>query len=359
MRYAARFVPSISGVPSEGEFHLPNESQAVERFSSFHRDQEAAFQQVQAALFALDGSRVFNLLEECRLRHGRLARERTLQALHRWRSGGPAPTDETCALLFALLPNHLGDAERLRLIGGLRRQMLDRLPRDHIHFTIARAGDLADTALQIVGMMRRVREARLPADFLASQGWLARSDMAGLDALAQETERFIAVERLAELALHLGILWRIRALGVLPVSIHVRTQVEVPTASLSVRFAPGFWHAPNETDRDLLLDIQREALRQTEELEEGGCAERLLSMLTPDEQRRLRLLAAQEGLHAETLLREMRGKTVLAQQDVENVIAAAQRLHAQGRRSRTVAEFATAAGSTRIEIGSTFLSLCP
>ncbi|MBV9852711.1 MAG: hypothetical protein JO250_23880 [Armatimonadetes bacterium] len=325
------------------------------QFQALHRKYEAAFEQIQATLLSLDGSRLYNLLEEYRLRYGRPARERAFLAYHHWRDGHRAASDETTACLFELLPRHISAEEKLLLIRRLREQLLQQLCQDAVTVTVARGSDLAAVLGRVMRLVRRVREIEMPADFLAVQGWLARADMQALNVLARETEHFIACRRLADLMVQLATLSHLRALASPQVAIRVQARFEIPTAAVAIRFLPCFWREASmadgaDSDQDLLVRLQEMALLQ--ERQEGSLTfvEYVMRTLTPQEQEKLRALAAAEGLRTEILLRELQVKTIAARGDIEATIATAERLKAQRHTGKITSEHATASGTTKIEI---------
>ncbi len=105
-----------------------------------------------------------------------------------------------------------------------------------------------------------------------------------------------------------------------------------------------------ETDENFLVRLQEMALKQ--EHQEGSLTfvEYVMRTLTPEEQERLRAIAATEGLKAEILLRELQVKTIAARGDIEATIATAEELKARKHTSKITSEHTTASGTTRIEI---------
>jgi hypothetical protein len=336
-----------------GSWDCPRPPAFVEEIHALRRDHEDAFALLRRTLLQLDGSRVFNLLEECRLRHGRLIRERALQTLFHWRDGGPAVPDEAASCLIALLPHHLRIEEKLDLLKTLRQEAVARLPRTEIRLRVTQGRDLSDIVARIVRLMRRAEEIPLPQRLLSLQSWLADADMAGLNAMAAEMEHFLAVQRLAALMVHLGTLSRLRVLAAQGLSIHVQAQLEVPTASIWLRFPPHFWRATaGDEGQELLLRLQEFALARTQEHSPSDFAASVLTVLDETEREKLRLLAAAEGLRAERLLRELQNQTHAARDDIQAAIAVAQRLQTEAWRGAVVSEQTLAVGTTRIEIGS-------
>ena len=204
-------------------------------------------------------------------------------------------------------------------------------------------------------MMRRTAQIALPPDFQEVQGWITAQDAQALTKLAQEMERFVAVQRLADLIVHLTIIARLSLLATAGWRVRVHTRFEVPTASVEITFKNSLWQGGDadmtpESDETFLTRLQEMALRQ--ERQEGSLTfvEYVMRTLTPEEQEKLRALAAAEGLKAEILLRELQVKTIAARGDIEATIATAEELKVREHTSKITSEHATASGTTRIEI---------
>ena len=309
---------------------------------------------LKAALLGLEGSRVYNLLSEYRLRYGGSARERAFRTYHFWRDGMPALAEETALRMLDLLPRYLTAGEKLQLIRTLRLNALECLAPVSVCLTVAHRNDLADVVTQTLGLLRRVGDIKLPAGVEGLHGWLSEGDLSSLNRIAEETERLLAVRRLAGLIVQLTTLFRLRALAASGSAIHVSTRFEIPTATVSIGFRDSFWKetlmAETENDQDFLLRLQDLALAQERQAGEMTYVDFVMRTLTPEEQEKLRAVAVAEGLRTEILLRELQVKTLAARADIELTISTAQRLKEQQQEGRVVSEHATASGTTRIEI---------
>ena len=70
-------------------------------------DEGVALETLKDAMLSLEGSRVYNLLSDYRLRYGGSAREKAFLTFHHWRDGLPALAEETTLRMLDLLPRHL------------------------------------------------------------------------------------------------------------------------------------------------------------------------------------------------------------------------------------------------------------
>ena len=199
-------------------------------------DDSALLEPIKTTLLALDGSRVYNLLDEYRQRYGRTARERVFLTYHRWRGGTALLTDEATLRLFDLLPHHLSASEKLRLIQSLRLHALERLDPITVQVTVAHRSDLASVVVQVQKLLRRICDIEVPPEALRLQGWLTVGEMPALARLARETEQLAAARRLADLIVQLTTLFRLRALSAPDVSIRVLARFEIPTATVAFGF---------------------------------------------------------------------------------------------------------------------------
>lgn len=309
---------------------------------------------LKATMLDLEGSRVYNLLSEYRLRYGGSARERAFQTFHHWRGGLPALAEETTLRMLDLLPHHLTAGEKLGLIRRLRLEAMERLEPLSVRLTIAHRSDLADLVSQALLLLRRVGDLELPACADGLQGWLSSGDMPGLARIAAETDRLLAARRLAGLIVQITTLFRLRSVTKPGATIRVSARFEIPTATIIIGFQDSFWKetlmAETESDQDFLLRLQDLALAQERQAGEMTYVDFVMRTLTPEEQEKLRAVAVAEGLRTEFLLRELQVKTLAARADIELTITTAQRLKEQHQEGRVVSDHATASGSTRVEI---------
>ena len=318
-------------------------------------DDNALLEPIKTTLLALDGSRVYNLLDEYRQRYGRPARERVFLIYHRWRGGTAMLADDATLRLFDLLPRHLSGAEKLRLIQNMRLHTLESLNPVAVRVTVAHRRDLASVVSQVQRLLRRISDIEMPPEALRLQGWLNGGEMSALARLVRETETLVAARRLADLMVQLTTLFRLRALAGPDVSIRVLARFEIPTALVSIRFRKSFWKENimaegTDSDQDFLLRLQDLALAQERQDGSMSYVDFVMRTLTPEEQEKLRAIAVAEGLRTEILLRELQVKTLAARGDIDATIATAETLKAQKHDSKIVSEHATASGSTRIEI---------
>ncbi len=123
---------------------------------------ETLLEPIKTTLLSLEGSRVYNILDEYRQRYGRPARERAFLTYHHWRNGTAALTDETTLRLFDLLPRHLSAPEKLRLIQSLRLYALERLNPVAVQVTVTHRSDLAGIVIQVQRLLRRVCDIEMP-----------------------------------------------------------------------------------------------------------------------------------------------------------------------------------------------------
>lgn len=331
---------------------------------ALHQKYGGAFDLVQAQFLGLDEARLSILLDLYGKAYGKGARQYALGAITRWRSGKVTMAGQTMTRVFDLLPCVLADEEKLELIKTLRRQTLARLHRQQVRLTIHDRRDLLHVAQQVMGMVASIDEIEMPPDFVEVQGWINRGDAQALSGMARDTERFLAVQRLSDLLTQLGTVSRLRTLAGRGFRIRVQTRFEIPTASVDITFGKGFWkeeqepmaeepgekERAEESDQNFLVRLQELALR--EERQDGSMTyiEYVMRTLTPQEQQRLRALAATEGLRTEVLLQELRVKTLAARGDIDATIATAERLKQTGQNSKITSEHATASGTTKIEI---------
>lgn len=314
-----------------------------------------SLEQLRHAFLRLDGSRVYNLVAHYGQRYGWLARKRAWHSYHLWRSGRSAGWGTTELGLFDLLPYYLTGEEKLRLARDLHEQMLADLDRVTIRVSLSQPGDLAAVILQVTRLMRRVHDLTLPPEFLRLQDWLVQGDMVALSRLVRDTEDFIACRRLADLMVQTAVLSRLRTLVSPQMGVRVLTRFEIPTATVHIRFSEKFWESAimadtTGGDQDFLVRLQEMALQQEHLDGSMTFVEYVMRTLTPEEQEKLRALAAEEGLRIEILLQELRVKTLAARGDIEATIATAERLKSQNLASKITSEHTTASGTTRIEI---------
>ena len=327
---------------------------------NLHRKYGGAFDLVKADFLGLGHQRMNALLDAYGKQHGVKARSYAVTALPKWRSGQVIMAGQTMTRLFDLLPRFLGNEEKLALIKMLRQQALSRLRRQQIRIKIDDRRDLVQVARQVMGMVVRVGQIEIPADFSEVQSWMSQGDAQVLNGMARDMERFVAVQRLADLLVQLGMISRLRGLAQQGFRIRVKTYFEIPTASVEIRFGRGFWRneeietmadgTPGESDQDFLVRLQELALREEHQ---GGAVtyiEYVMKTLTPHEQEQLRALAATEGLRTDILLQELKIKTIAARGDIDATIATAERLKQTGQNSKIMSEHATASGTTKIEI---------
>ena len=333
---------------------FPNLASGGER-ETLRAGNDTLLEPIKTTLLGLEGSRVYNLLDEYRQRYGRTARERAFLTYHHWRGGTAALTDETTLRLFDLLPHHLSAVEKLRLIQSLRLYALERLDPVAIRVTVAHRSDLAGVVVQVQRLLRRICDIEMPDEALRLQNWLNLGEMPALARLARETENLVAARRLADLIVQITTLFRLRALAVPDVSVLVLARFEIPTATVSIRFRESFWkenRMPDdvENDEDFLVRLQDLALAQERQDGTMSYVDFVMRTLTPEEQEKLRAIAVAEGLRTEILLRELQVKTLAARGDIDATIATAETLKVQKHNSKITSEHATASGTTRIEI---------
>ena len=341
--------------------HTPNPArQHILDAENLHQKYGGAFDLVKADFLGMAHQRMNALLDAYGEQHGVKARSYAVTALPKWRSGQVTMAGQTMTRLFDLLPRFLGNEEKLALIKTLRQQALSRLRRQQIRMKIDDRRDLVHVAHQVIGIVVRVGQIEIPADFAEVQGWMSQGDAQVLNAMARDMERFVAVQRLADLLVQLGMISRLRGLAQQGFRIKVETRFEIPTASVDIRFGRGFWKVeeieimadgtPGESDQDFLVRLQELALR--EEHQDGAMTyiEYVMKTLTPREQEQLRALAATEGLRTDILLQELKIKTIAARGDIDATIATADRLKQTGQNSKITSEHATASGTTKIEI---------
>ena len=320
---------------------------------------DAHLETFKAALISLDGSRVANLLEEYRQRHGRPAREMAFLTCHNWREGGPAYQDATTARLFDLLPRYLTGPEKLFLLRRLRAEAPEQAKPSSVRLTLSRSGDLAAVASQILPKLRQMDAADLPASLPGLQRWFSDNEMQTLARIAEEADRLLAAQRLADLIVRLAQLFRLRELADAETQIYVAASFVIPTATIALEFRPSFWREPmnenrdkdqNVTDQDFLVRLQDLAL--TQEWQNGAMSyvDFVMRTLTPLEQEKLRSVAVAEGLRTEILLRELHVKTLAAKADIELTLETTQKLKDQHHSGRIISEHATASGTTQIEV---------
>lgn len=332
--------------------------------ASLFETDDALLEAFKTALVSLEGSRVYNLLEEYRQRYGRQARETAFLACHRWREGRQVCWDATASRLFELLPRHLNEHEKLSLLRCLRMGALERLKPVAVKLTLARPGDLTAVVSQIVPLLRRVDAVDLSAELPRLQDWLYEGNMPALARIAEETDRLLATQRLADLMVHLTTLSRLSVLADWETRIHVSAYFVIPTATVTIQFRDSFWNekprkerpmndnnpAHGLTDQDFLVRLQDLAL--TQEWQNGAMSyvDFVMRTLTPAEQEKLQAVAIAEGLRTEILLRELHVKTLAAKADIDLTLATTQKLKEQHHQGRIISEHATASGTTCIEI---------
>lgn len=299
--------------------------------------------------------RVSTLLDDYAAAYGVGARRYAKSAYAKWQTGAVMMSGQTVSRLLELLPRHMTPDEKLALLKALRAQALARLGRSRVRLSISRRSDLGLVVRRVLALMPRPGDIELPLDFHEVQGWIALQDAQALSHLAEQTEQFVAVQRLADLIVHLSIVARLLVLNDAGWRMRVQTQFVVPTADIEIVFKNSFWRkesadAMPESDEQFLVRLQEMALRQ--EREEGSLSfvEYVMRTLTPEEQATLRALAAEEGLKAEILLRELQVKTIAARGDIEATIATAEELKAPKHAGKVTSEHATASGTTKIEI---------
>jgi hypothetical protein len=330
---------------------------------SFQHGSGIAFTHVQSVMIALDGSRLFNLLEECRLRYGRSAREQALTTFLRWREGRPAlagdlsgrPIDGPTNNLLSLLLRQLTLEEKLTLFRTIWQDWIASLPRIFVSVTIWRGDDLLVIARRLASSVRRVQETALPQDLLALQSWITGADKEAIGPLALGTEHRLAAHRLAAVLVKLATLARLQALASSQVAIKVQARLEVPTLTVSLRFQPCFWRDASlwdghDSGRALLVRLQDMALRQDHGAGLQEFVTHVLGELTETENERLRSLATAEGLRTDSLLRELQILTLAARQDIEATRATVVRMQARKLRGKVVSEHRASCCTAKIEI---------
>lgn len=314
-----------------------------------------AFDDIRAVFLGLDAGRVHALLDDYEAAYGVGPRRYAKTTYGKWQRGEVLMGGQTVARLLDLLPRHMTPDEKLALLQALRAQTLARLGRSRVRLAVSRRSDLGAVVRRVLALMPRPADIELPPDFHEVQGWIALQDAQALSKLAEQTEQFVAAQRLADLIVHLSIVARLSALAGAGWRVRVQTQFAVPTADVKVVFKSSFWRkesadAMPESDEQFLVRLQELALRQEREDGSLSFVEYVMRTLTPEEQATLRALAAQEGLKAEILLRELQVKTIAARGDIEATIATAEELKARKHAGKVTSEHATASGTTKIEI---------
>ena len=228
---------------------------------------DAVLEAFKAALLSMDGSRVCNLLDDCRQRHGRQARETAFLTCHRWREGKPTYWDATAARLFDLLPYHLSEWEKLSLICRLRAEALEQTKSAPVRVMLSSSSDLAAVVSRILPQLRRIESMGLPAPSPRLRLWLSDTSTVSLDRIAEETSRLLAAQRLADLIVRLTLLYRLRALTGPGIQIRVIASFVIPTATVILQFRQSFWkekpmNENTELDQDFLVRLQDLALAQ-------------------------------------------------------------------------------------------------
>jgi hypothetical protein len=325
-----------------------------------------------ASLLALDGSRLFNLLEDCRRQYGRTARERAAATVRRWHDGdGPAKdgqaghlTDTESARLFSLLARQLTTEEKLTLLQDMRRQWVVSLPRDRARDTILRGDDLTAVARRVIGSMRRVQASALPKDMLTVLGWLGDTDAHMLGAVVLDAEAYFAAHRLAAVMVQLATLGRLSALASPQVTVRVRARLVVPTLTIDLKFQPCFWldmvtQRSDPSGQRLLMRLQDLALGQTRRGGAFDFASHVQGSLSTGEGAHLGELAAGVGVRTESLLHEFQAQTVAARADIQATVAVVERMSAGRMEGRVVSEHAVPGCTARIEVRSGVCPLAP
>jgi hypothetical protein len=324
-----------------------------------------AFDQIRDQFLGLDDARLADLLDAYGMAHGKGARRYAAATVDKWRGGQVTMAGQTMTRLFDLLPRVMTPDEKLALIQDLRTQTLSRLHLQAVRIRIQDQRDLVHVARQVLDMVSRVGDIPLPTDFVEIHGWISDGDAQALSGMARDMERFVAVQRLADLLIQLATVSRLGTLAGRGLTVKVQTHFEIPTATVEITLDRRFWQARrkqmaddprgerqdlDESDQDFLVRLQDMALRQEHQDGSMTYIEYVMRTLTPEEQQKLRVLAATEGLRTEVLLQELRVKTIAARGDIDATIATAERLRQTGQNSKITSEHATASGTTRIEI---------
>jgi len=308
-----------------------------------------ALEQIKEVFFSLEDSRrepIFNTYAE---RYGLAAGLNARRAYRRWKTGDLTLSGPALTRLIEVLPQFMSDFEQLELLKRLQRESAKQASKANLRFRIRKHRDLASAVSAISKLSREVGPERFEYTFEELSEWLRTDELHGLKCLAGESEREASAERFIDLLARLSSLRLLRQLESKRFAIDVEARFESPTVEATLKFARSYWRSM-ESDDDLLVRLQELALKQ--EQQGGGLSyvDYVMRTLTPEEQTRLRAIAAAEGLKTEILLKELQVKTLAARGDIQSVIDTAEQLKAKKHQSKISSEHATASGVTKIEI---------
>lgn len=288
--------------------------------------------------------------------YGSSARSYAISSVKKWKSGEVAMSGQTMTRLFDLLPTYLDAGDKLELIQLLRQQAMRRLRGSIVNITLHNRGQVMAALEHVIAQVQRVGQIEIPADFSEVQRWLYEDDAVALDAISKETEQIIAAARLADLMVNLGTIGRLSEIAGMGFKIKASTNFSIPTASVRITFAKGFWNTEGNMhnsfyeDRDLVVRLQEMALMESVQQGKTSYVDYVLRTLSAEEQAKLRAIAAGEGLRIEVLLKELQVRTTASRGDIDATIATANELKRQGHNSKISSTMNTASGTTNIEI---------
>jgi len=251
----------------------------------------------------------------------------------------------------------LRGTEKTILIRHLRDQALKRLRDTSVHVTIEDSESVTHVFEHAMATVRRVASIELPTDFHEVAGWVTRNDAKAIGEIIRETEQHIALQRVVDMMVHLGMVDRLRQLAASGLRIRVTSVFTVPTATVHVTFGRSFWKGDQsamstESDGDFLVRLQEMAITQKHMDGDIGFVDYVMRTLTPAEQEQLRAIAAAEGLRTDVLLKELHVKTVAARADIDQTIKLANDLRDGKHKGKISSEHATASGTTKVEIST-------
>lgn len=314
------------------------------------------YDDVKDAFFNLPAGAMRALLNDYERWYGEVARDYAEQTLPRWQSGEVRMSGQTMTRLLDLVPKHLSEEAKLALVRRIREETLKRVSRTTVELSVAADENQDELLLRVLQVISQQAAVKLPAEFFELRGWINRKDAVLMQKMTVEAEQSVLYARAADLFLILAQLRRLRM--ALPKAKMVEATFEIPSATLLVRIKKAQQPmnnpaSPFDNDDDILAKLQK--AESEAELRSGKTtlSEYVLrnmdSVFTPQEQNRLRMLAAQQGLELDKLKTEIIMRHQTSAHDIEAFKNLVQDLQAQGMKSNVSGEYQTPSGRVRID----------
>lgn len=333
--------------------------QHIEEAQELQRKYGGIFDDVKKTFFELPPECMNALLRDYGREHGEKALGYAEQTMPRWKSGQVKMAGQTMTRLLDLVPRHLPAQAKYELVKKVRIETLRRLSKTRVEISM-RADDDSDGLLgRILDVIARQCAIEFPEEFYELQGWINQNDAKLMQEMAVAAEQEALYARAADMFLNVALLRRLRY--ALPKAKLIEATFEVPTATVVVKIerAKNQAKEPMEDGRqddDILAKLERAAneseLRSGKTTLSEYVVRNMDTMFTKEEQARLKMLAAEQGLELDRLKTEILIRHQTSAHDIDQFKKIIQDMQAQKIKGNATGEYQTPSGKVKIEASS-------